>query len=150
MKTTKRRKIVSSIISDLIILLFPQRLSPLHLASYYTDKKEKEREKRVNELAKKMKSIANHYTTIEGKTDAIDNHHHVALFYQVYEHLDSLTVRELKIVRDFCDALYNPYDLRIVTNEEIETEEKIYYQYHDILDATIEKRGKRKSNYRRK
>lgn len=70
-----------------------------------------------------MKSIANHYPTIEGKTDAIDNQH-VALFYQVYEHLDSLTVRELKIVSDFCDALYNPYDLRIVTNEEIETEEK--------------------------
>lgn len=151
MKKTKISKIFSSIASEFVILWMPQILSLLHLASYYTYKKVKEREKRLNELSKKMIIIAKRLETIEEEKEiAVDSRNYIKLFYRVYEQLDRLTLRELGIIRDFCYALYNPYDLTITRGDGIEREEDIYYQYKSVLDDVIEEMEKERKLKKRR
>lgn len=137
------KKVISSISSELLILFVPKLLSPLHLASYYSYQKNIECEKRLNKLSKKMLVIANNYIHIEAMT-SLDDINRVELFYKVYSQIDNLNPRELKILRDFCYALYNPYDLTIVREHDPEREDSIYYKYKDVLDKAIEEKIKRK------
>lgn len=144
MKKDKMKNIISSIASEILILFVPKLLSPLHLASYYSYKKGIEREKRLNKLSKKMLVIANRYTKAE-EMILLNDISRVELFYMVYNQMDHLELRELKILRDFCCALNNPYDLTIVREGEPEREDDIYYKYKNVLDDTIESNIKGKA-----
>ena len=89
--------------------------------------------------------IANRFEIKEEETiNSLDNINNVELFYKVYNKLDYLTSKELKVLRNFCYALYNPYDLTIVREHNIETEDDIYDKYRSILDDCIEEKTKRK------
>lgn len=74
----------------------------------------------------------------EEKINSLDDINNVELFYKVYNKLDYLTSKELKVLRNFCYALYNPYDLRILSDHNMETEDDIYKKYRIILDDCIE------------
>lgn len=139
------KKMISSMASELIILFVPQLLSPLHLASYYSYQKNTERQKKLNKLSKKMLLIADDHQKIEEKQlGSLENMNYVELFHRVYRQIEYLNLKELKILRNFCCALYNPYDLTINRNHEIETEEEIYYKYKNILNNVVEQKTKKK------
>ncbi|MCI9279337.1 MAG: hypothetical protein HFJ02_00875 [Bacilli bacterium] len=123
-------------------MFLPKLLSTLHLASYYLDQKDKEREKKLYKLSKKMLVIVNNYINAE-RIASLDEINRIELFYKVYSQIENLKPRELKILRDFCYALYNPYDLTIVREHDSEREEEIYYKYKDELNNVIEKKIKR-------
>lgn len=132
MKKDKIKNIISSIASEMLILFVPKLLSPLHLASYSYYKKDIEREKRLNKLSKKMLIIANRYTKAK-EIILLSDISRVELFYMVYNQMDYLESKELKILRDFCFALNNPYDLTISRDGEPEREDDIYYKYKDVF-----------------
>lgn len=134
----------SSVVNELLILFVPQLLSPLHLASYYTYKKNKEREKELNRLSKKMILIVNRSVKAEKeKINSLDDINYVELFYRVYGQVDNLPLRELRILRNFCYTLHNPYDLTIIKGDQkTESEDEIYYKYSNILDDYMEKKRK--------
>lgn len=90
-----------------------------------------------------MLVIANDYKNAEVMT-SLDDINRVELFYKAYGKIDNLKSRELKILRDFCYALYNPYDLTIVREHDPEREDTIYCKYKGVLDNTIEEKTKRK------
>lgn len=89
--------------------------------------------------------IANRFAKIEEeKMNSLDNINNIELFYKVYNKLDYLTQKELKILRNFCYALYNPYNLRKLIDYKIKTEHDIYRKYRNILDNCIDEKTKRK------
>lgn len=83
--------------------------------------------------------------TEEEKLDSLDNINRVELFYKVYRQMNYLTLRELKILRNFCYALHNPYDLTIASDYKTESEEEVYYKYSGVLDNYMEKKINRKT-----
>lgn len=89
-----------------------------------------------------MLVIVNNYINAE-RIASLDEINRIELFYKVYSQIENLKPRELKILRDFCYALYNPYDLTIVREHDSEREEEIYYKYKDELNNVIEKKIKR-------
>lgn len=128
----------SSIAGELIILFVPQLLSPLHLASYHSYQIGKEREKKLKRLSKKMILIKSRFGDVEEEQlNSLDNIDRVELFYQVYHHLNDLTIKELKILRDFCYALNDQYDLRISRSDK-ESEQDVYYRYRSQIDDFID------------
>lgn len=137
---------ISSVASEVLILFLPQLLSPLHLASYYFYKKSKDREKELNRLSKKMILITNRFTKIEEeKINSLEDINYLELFYNVYRQVDKLTLRELKVLRNFCYALHNPYDLTIIKGDQkIEIVDEVYYKYSNELDGYMDKKTKRK------
>lgn len=60
--------------------------------------------------------------------------------------MDNLTLRELRILRNFCYTLHDPYDLTIIREEQkTESEDEVYYRYSNRLDNYMEKKAKRKT-----
>lgn len=137
-KTNKIKDAFSTILGGIIILFIN---NPLCIASYYWGIEDNERNKKLNRLSRKMLPIANNFTKKESPC-ALDNINRVELFYKVYENIDYLTLKELKILRNFCYALEDRYDLRI--KHEVETEDEIYRKYSSELDEKLEKREKEK------
>lgn len=77
------------------------------------------------------------------KINSLDDINYVELFYRVYGQVDNLPLRELRILRNFCYTLHNPYDLTIIKeNQKTESEDEIYYKYSNILDDYMEKKRK--------
>lgn len=63
--------------------------------------------------------------------------------------MDNLKLRELRILRNFCYALRDPYDLTITKGDQkTESEDEVYYKYSDVLDDYMEKKTKRKTIFR--
>lgn len=93
-----------------------------------------------------MLSIANRFVKAEEeKINSLDDINRVELFYKVYRQVDNLTLRELRILRNFCYALNDPYNLTIIKNEqETESEEQVYYKYSSLLDDYMEKKTEEK------
>ena len=94
-----------------------------------------------------MISIANRFVkTEEEKLNLLGDVNRVELFYKVYRQVDYLTLRELRILRDFCYALNDPYDLTIRRGDEtLESEDEVYYKYNDMLDNLMDEKTKRKT-----
>lgn len=137
-KTNKVKDTFSAILGGIIILFLS---NPLFITSYLSSIEDKERNKKLNKLSRKMLPIANNFTRLE-VPESLNDINRVELFYKVYEHIDHLTLKELKILRDFCYALNDKYDLTI--KHGIETEDEIYRKYSSELDDLIEKRAKEK------
>lgn len=95
-----------------------------------------------------MIPIANRFVKTEKeKINSLDDINRVELFYRVYRQVDNLTLRELKILRNFCYALYNPYDLRIATSgDKTESEDQVYRKYSNVLDNYMDEKTKRETN----
>lgn len=133
---------ISSIVGEIVVLSVPHLLSPLHLASYHTYKLDQERKRKLKRLSKKMVFIKNRFTNSDQK-DSLEDINHVELFHQVYNHIDELKVKELNVLRDFCYALYDPYDLRISRDNQ-EREQDIYDKYRGKIDDLIDLKTYRK------
>jgi len=133
-----------SIVGEIIVLSVPQLLSPLHLASYHSYKMGNERKKKLKRLSRKMFLINSRFTNLEdNQLDLLEDINHVELFHQVYNHVDELSVKELKVLRDFCYALDNPYDLRI-SRDNKEREQDIYDKYRSKIDNIIDSKTYKK------
>lgn len=79
-------------------MFLPKLLSTLHLASYYLDQKDKEREKKLYKLSKKMLVIVNNYINAE-RIASLDEINRIELFYKVYSHRELKTKRTKNIKR---------------------------------------------------
>lgn len=92
-----------------------------------------------------MISIVNRFEKLdEERIDSLDDINHVELFYKAYSQMDNLTLR---VLRNFCCTLYDPYDLTIIKNgQRTESADEVYYKYSNVLDNyIIEKKLKRKT-----
>lgn len=95
-----------------------------------------------------MISIVNRFEKLdEEKIDSLDDINHVELFYKAYSQMDNLTLRELRVLRNFCYTLYDPYNLTIIKNGlQTESTDEVYYKYSNVLNNyIIEKKVKRKT-----
>lgn len=124
------------------ITFLPGMLSPLHIAGHKLSIDEYNREKEITKWSKKMLQITTRFSKdnseLSKQSKQLDN---VELFYIVYNRMDDLTLKELKILRKFCYALRDKYDLTIKRDHEKESEDDIYEKYSDIIDNFID--GKR-------
>lgn len=94
-----------------------------------------------------MISIAYRFVKTEEENILLNNMSYVELFYNVYKQVDYLTLRELKVLRNFCYALYDPYDLTIVSDHRAESEDDIYYKYSNLLDNYVDEKTKIKKYF---
>lgn len=134
------KKISDSILRELILLFIPETLNTLHLASLYNDSKSKERIRKIKICRKKVYKIIIRFK--ENDLEYYKQLNNVQLFYTIYNKMEYLDQKELKILRDFCYSLSDKYDLRIRRDEdEEETEDQIYYKYSNIIDNIIDERS---------
>lgn len=134
------KKISDSILRELILLFAPETLNTLHLASLYNDSKSKERIRKIKICRKKIYKIIIRFK--ENDLEYYKQLNNVQLFYTIYNKMEYLDQKELKILRDFCYSLSDKYDLRIRRDEdEEETEDQIYYKYSNIIDNIIDERS---------
>lgn len=137
----KLKQGIKDISARLLILFVPELLSPLHIASYKYWLDSKECEKQLNGLSKKLAKIQYRLT---GKEEEMDPKE---LFCKITQHLDSLSLKELKVLHQFSDIIYKQdrLDLRIHRKDE-EIIESIL-EYGEVIDEYIDEKkvkGKKK------
>ncbi len=129
------KKKYHNICGGLLITFFSWTLSPLYIASYgYVLQKNKEK-KKLTKLSKKMIKIVSKNPQI-----GIDFHvekqcDNEQLFNMIYPKMNDLSVKELKLLRDF---LLNGVQYRESKIPFIE-----YYQYCEEIDCLIEVRTRK-------
>lgn len=138
MKDENKLKKISFFILRTLVVVFVPNISPLHLVSYKTGIEESQRKRSLSKYKKKMIRILDKFPQSEiYPRQELDT---IQLFYQVYNHIDELTVKELKVLSNFCYLLDNKYDLRISESGEEESEQDIYYHYSYKIDKFLENR----------
>lgn len=84
-----------------MITFMPDLLSPLHLACYSRCQREREEEEKdFQKVSQKMRKIMTRYPENETSQDGVTSN--VKLFYDVYNHIDDLSLKELKVLRRYC------------------------------------------------
>ena len=150
MKIIKKNEIgnVFSLKLSKFIVLFAHRfLSPLQLASFYSDQQNVERQKRLNQLVKKLILILNnHEPNEEENIQSLDYINHIRLFYRLYSQRQNLSLKELVILRDFGRLLYYTNGLTMMKLQQEMWEDENYYQCFDKLEKIIESKRIRKKN----
>lgn len=97
----KLKRILCNICGELIVLVAPKTLSTLHLASFHKSIITNEK-KELLKLSKKMLKITVRFSEddlqIHKQNETQDD---ITLFYDVYNKRSDLTLKELKILRDY-------------------------------------------------
>lgn len=129
-------KIMHYICRKGIILFAPQTLSTLHLASLYENKKTEEK-KQLENLSRKMEKIVTKFPK-----KSLNKHieKNIELLDSAYNKKDSLTLKELKTLRNFC-YLLKKEDI-VAKEEKISIDEK----YNKIEAYYIEKKKQKKKD----
>lgn len=143
-KNETLKRVFRNILGELIVLFAPKALSPLHLASFYKSRQTKER-KELLKLSKKILKINTQISLNDLKNYQQDiTSNNIKLFNDVYKRKNDLTLRELKILRNYCLLLKNNY--RPVINEHYIYENKDFIDSNcnEILDEIIDKKTKTK------
>lgn len=87
-----------------MITFLPSMLSPLHLACYSRSQKEaEEKKRRFQKLSQEMKEIT--VKCHEKKVPQEEMSPNIKLFYDVYHHIDDLSLKELKVLREYGSLL---------------------------------------------
>lgn len=144
-KTNKVPESVLSIIRTLFIIFLPSLLSPLHIAGHQLSIEDSNRQKKILKLSKKMLKIVNHFSQSDSQSNEdFKQLSNVELFYKVYNRIEELSLKELTVLRDFCYALYDKYDLRITRDWEEECENDIYDKYSEVIDKILKEKTPKK------
>ncbi len=130
---------------ELIVLFFPEKLSVLHLASFHKSIITKEK-KELLKLSKKMLKIIARFSETDLQIyQQAENQNNISLFFDVYNKRNDLTLKELKVLRDYYYLVKS--DHRFVINQfygETSNDHSLI-QYSDELDELIDKKRLRKS-----
>ncbi len=126
------KKLIINMCGELVALFAYKNYNILHLASLRESSITKEK-KRLLKLSKKVLNISVRLSNdiIENDNIIVDN---VQLLYEVYNHIDDLTKKELNILREFCYLLKQTNSFNLEKKIDI----KSYYQYIDVIDNSIE------------
>lgn len=118
-----------------MITFIPGMLSPLHLACYSRSQKEaEEKKKRFQKLSQKMKEITTRY-----KEDQEQESSNVELFYDVYHHIDDLSLKELKVLREYCSLLDDVNCMKSIQKMESSLEVFRVTRLEDTISDRIQK-----------
>lgn len=143
-QNNKLKRIIYNICGELIVLVAPKSLSTLHLASYHKSIITKEK-KELLHLSKKMLKIVSRFSQedlqIHKQTETQDNIH---LFYDVYDKKNDLTLKELKILRDYYYLIKNNNSFIMEHFYKKANNEQFYDEYSDILDELISRKQLKK------
>lgn len=134
------KKVVRFVCGEFIVLLVPNTLSTLHLSSFYKSCVMIEK-KQLLKLSKKTLKIIFLFSenSFPYQQDEIQNY--VRLFYEAYSRKNDLTVKELKVLRDFYCLLRSNYSFMTVHQYKEQGESS----YYDILDELIDRKRLRKT-----
>lgn len=143
------KRTVRCIAGELILLFAPGTLSTLHLASCYgssgssstscsSSSHENSRTKQEKELLKLSKRMLKVATRLSENGSEKDNRtqNNVELFYDLYNKRDNLTLKELKLLRDFYDILR--HNNCFAVTESCETIK--CYEYSEAIDELIDEK----------
>lgn len=137
---SKLKEIIKNIGGGLLVIFVPG-LSPLYIASYKYGIDSEECEKELKRLSKKLVKINYRLTGRETQTDSKE------LFCEICKQMDSLSLKELKVLRKFCNAIdkQNGLDLRIHRHEDKIID--FISKHRNIIDEYIDsKKAKCKNN----
>ncbi len=127
-----------------MITFIPNMLSPLHLACYSRSQKElEEKKRRFQRLSQKMKEITTRYK--EEEEDQEQEPSNVELFYDVYHHIDDLSLKELKVLREYCSLLKDVNCMKSIQKMEDSLEVFRVTRLEDTISEHIQK-SKEKGN----
>lgn len=124
---------------SLFILFAPELLSPLYLASYKHWRDCQECEKERKRLTKKWVKINYRLTGDEISEDVTET------FYEVCRQIDSLSLKELKTLRTFCNVIdkQNCLDLRMHRN--IDEIVKFVCKYKNSIEEYIDSKKEKRN-----
>lgn len=140
----KLKRILCNICGELIVLVAPKTLSTLHLASFHKSIITKEK-KELLKLSKKMLKITARFSEddlqIHKQNETQDD---INLFYDVYNKRNDLTLKKLKILRDYYYIIKSNHQFVINQFDRQSSDDQSYIQYSDNLDELIDKKRLRK------
>lgn len=140
--SSKIGKLVRHVCGEFIILLAPNTLSILHLSSFHKSSVMLEK-KELLKLSKKMVKIVSQLSESDFYNQSEEIQDPIKLFYEVYSRKNDLTVRKLKILRDYYDLIKSHYNFMSIQYRE--DGNSLYNSYDDILDELIDKKRLRKT-----
>lgn len=141
------KEVCKNLTCTTIVTLFYPLLSPLHLAAYGSWKKEKEKKKEFKRVQKKVQTILKKSSNT---SQNIDYNNDKQVFFELYNRIDSLSVQELKTLRNFCKLSYHNLNRNESLLAKNQDKIDIYNKYHEELEDKIdERKQKQKSIWRR-
>lgn len=144
MKKNLIEKLFYPIVRGIMITFLPGLLSPLHLACYSRCQKElEEKEKTFKKVSQKMREITIRYP--EDKVSQEEMTPNIKLFYDVYSHIDDLSLKELKVLRKYCCTIEDVNSIGPI--EQMEDSMEIYRisRLEDTIDHHIKEKKKEKN-----
>lgn len=128
----KLKKVLGNIGGSLFILLAPELLSPLYIASYKHWRDCQDCEKERKRLTKKLVKINYRLTGVEVSGDA------KKIFYEVCKQIDFLSLKELKTLRAFCNVIDKQDGLDLRMHRDIDEIVEIVSKYKNSIDEYID------------
>lgn len=141
-KTSQLKKVLSDIVGGILILFVPELLSPLHIASYKHWIDCEESKKELKKLSKKLIKINYRLTGMKVQTDSKE------LFYAICKQMESLSLKELNVLRAFCNAIAKQNRLDLRMHRDIDEIVKLTSEYKDTIDEYIDSK-KVKVNFKK-
>lgn len=98
-------------------------------------------------MKKKIKRILNKSANAN---KAVNYNDYKQVFFELYHRMDSLSIKELKILRDFCKLTQNNLNRVECSLEKNKAKIDIYNRYHEEIEDTIDNQKQhQKSIWRR-
>lgn len=124
-----------------MITFLPGLLSPLHLACYSRCQKEAEEKKKTfQKVSHKMKEITARYPEKEAPQEEMTPN--IKLFYDVYNHIDELSLKELKVLRKYCSTVDDVNPMRPIREMDSAIEVFRISRLGDTIDHHIKEKKK--------
>lgn len=142
------KKVFKNIVSTTIITIAPSFLSPLHLAAYSYCKKEDEKKRQLKKSQKRIENIIKQTPTCNQN---IDYNNFKQVFFELYNNIDFLSIRDLEILREFCTLSHNSLNMKDFFQEENKDKIEIYDKYHGEIEDKIDvKKDQRKASFQKR
>lgn len=145
------KKVACNICGELVSLFAYKSFNTLHLASLRESSITKEK-KKLLKLSKKIVSIATKFppNEIEDSEQYANMDCNVKLFFEVYNKMEYLTLKELRLLYDFCYILRRQGYFSVIKDNDAKEAINRYNQYSDNIYELIELKKVRKKTISRK
>lgn len=102
-------------------------------------------------LKRKQKEIKKVIGKLPNHNQDINYYDYKQVFFAVYNNIDSLSIKQLEILREFCTLSYDPLNRKELCEKENSDRVEIYDKYRERIEDQIDmKKEQRKESFQKK